>query len=208
MHLKSIFFYFKILFQILCHSFRLLGDFQSFKLELQKFCPPTIHFRLTIFSWTIVRFQGSIAIRLHLSLRGRSLSSFGLHFEQMNSSGISFRDIWTQVRWYQTVHLSQFIQGSTDCLSLVMTNWSEKRFVDPWLNHRSVCKWISTWTGNWVPFPALCGPAGHPQILFVFNFILFLSRSCHKISHLCIQQMITSPESHWINTVDHFKYLR
>ena len=132
------------------------------------FCPPTIHVRLTS---TIVRFHGSIAIRLHLSLRGRSLSSFGLHFEQINTSGISFRDIWTQLRWYQTVHLSQFIQGSTDCSSVVLTNRSEKRSVDPWLNHRSISKWISTWTGNWVPFPALWWPAGHPQILFFFCFI-------------------------------------
>ena len=81
----------QILFQILCQSFRHLGDFQSFELKLQN--PPTIHVRLTILSSTIVRFQGSIAIRLHLSLRGRSLSSLGLHFEHINTSGISFRDI-------------------------------------------------------------------------------------------------------------------
>ena len=37
--------------------------------------------------------HGSMAIRLHLSLRGRSPSSLSLHFEQKNTSGISFRDI-------------------------------------------------------------------------------------------------------------------
>ena len=108
-----------------------------------------------LFSSKIVRFQGSIAIRLHLSLRGRSLSSFGLHFEQMNSSGISFRDICAHVKWYQTVHLSQFIQGSMNCMS-VMTAYSLNSHVhiknDPFRLSSISLNWEIRWKIGWRVF--------------------------------------------------------
>ena len=176
MQIKSKFLFHRFLTDFVSkfHAYRRfsISKLQTAILSVYDPCPLD-DLRSSIFSSTISHFQGSIAIRLHLSLRGRSVSSFGLHFVQKNSFGISFRDIWTQVRWYQTVHLSQLIQGSTDCSSVVMTHRRGKRSVDPWLNHRSVRKWISTWTGNWVPFPALCGTTGHPLIfslLILFNY--------------------------------------
>ena len=113
MHIKSkfLFYTFSTDFVSKFHAHRRfsISKLQTAILSVYDPCPLD-DLRSSICSSTIYHFQGSIAILLHLSLRGRSVSSFDLHFVQKNTFGISFRDIWTQVRWYQTVHLSQLIQ--------------------------------------------------------------------------------------------------